>query len=102
MISADVLYPHRAREVQATSLLPRTVTEDYHKVGAIKNKLYLLNFQQLKDMLNIKIDYVERARERGDVHNAQGWNQRLSKDSQMNLKSLRNANSPLELAYKNK
>lgn len=53
-------------------------------------------------MLNIKIDYVERARERGDVHNAHGWNQRLSKDLQMNLKSLRDANSPLELAYKNK
>lgn len=102
MISAEVFYPHRAKEGQATSLLPRMVIGDYHKVGAIKSKLHLLNFQQLKDMLNIKIDHVERARESGGggVHNAHGWNQRLSKGSQMNLKSLRDANSPLELAYK--
>ena len=66
----------------------------------IKSKLHFLNFQQLKDVLNIKIDRVERAREKGDVHNAPGWNQRLSKDSQMKMKSLIDANSPLELAYK--
>lgn len=65
LISAEVFYPHRAKEGQATSLLPRMVIGDYHKVGAIKSKLHLLNFQQLKDMLNIKIDHVERARESG-------------------------------------
>ena len=43
---------------------------------------------------------VERAREKGNVHNAHEWKQRLSKDPQTNLKSLKDANSTLELAYK--
>lgn len=45
---------------------------------------------------------AERAREKENVHNAHGWKQRLSKDPQMNLKSLRDVNSTLELAYTNK